>query len=125
MTEIESEHVLTVKRSRFHAIYRQITSLDQAKVLLAKRRRKLRKAHHHCWACRILEPSGRLLEQARDDGEVGRPGHVLLELLRRQDASGVLVVSRIYGGVKLGPGGVARAFREAGGAAMNPSEDEI
>ena len=122
MTDLEPEHVLTVKRSRFHAAYRQAASMDEVKELLAKRRRKLRKANHHCWACRILEPSGRWLEQARDDGEVGRPGHVLLELLRRKNTSGVLVVSRIYGGVKLGPGGVARAFREAGREALESHE---
>jgi putative IMPACT (imprinted ancient) family translation regulator len=122
MSEPESEQMLTVKRSKFHAVYQKATSMDEVKALLAKRRRKLRKANHHCWACRILEPSGRWLEQARDDGEVGRPGHVLLELLRKQDAPGFLIVSRIYGGVKLGPGGVARAFREAGRAALESHE---
>jgi putative IMPACT (imprinted ancient) family translation regulator len=38
----------------------------------------------------------------------------LLELLRHNDLEGLLVVSRIFGGIKLGPGGVGRAFREAG-----------
>ncbi len=100
------------------AIFQRATSLDDVKALLEKRRREFRKARHHCWACRIDQPSGQWLEQARDDGEVGRPGLVLLELLRRK-GSGVLVVSRIYGGVKLGPGGVARAFREAGQGAIS------
>jgi len=54
-----------------------------------------------------------LTEQARDDGEVGKPGMKLLELLRARDLEGLLVVSRIFGGVKLGPGGVGRAFRAA------------
>jgi putative IMPACT (imprinted ancient) family translation regulator len=57
-------------------------------------------------------------EQARDDGEVGRPGLVALELLRARDLEGGLVVSRVFGGVKLGPGGVARAFRAAAALAL-------
>jgi putative IMPACT (imprinted ancient) family translation regulator len=43
---------------------------------------------------------------------------VLLEILRKHEIEGALVVSRIFGGVKLGVGGVARAFREAGEGAV-------
>jgi putative IMPACT (imprinted ancient) family translation regulator len=43
---------------------------------------------------------------------------VLLELLRREDLEGGLLVSRVFGGVKLGVGGVSRAFREAGEGAI-------
>ena len=45
---------------------------------------------------------------------MGHPGRVLLELLRREDLEGGLLVSRVFGGVKLGVGGVSRAFRAAG-----------
>jgi putative IMPACT (imprinted ancient) family translation regulator len=70
------------------------------------------------WACRFHDEHGRLVEQARDDGEVGRPGWALLELMRRDDSEGMLIVSRTFGGVKLGPGGVKRAFRAAGRGAL-------
>ena len=47
--------------------------------------------------------------------EVWHPGKVLLELLGKYNVSGyALVVSRIFGGIKLGVGGVSRAFRDAG-----------
>jgi putative IMPACT (imprinted ancient) family translation regulator len=59
-----------------------------------------------------------LIERSKDDGEVGHPGRALLELLRREDLEGAVVVSRIFGGVKLGVGGVTRAFREAGEGAI-------
>jgi putative IMPACT (imprinted ancient) family translation regulator len=59
-----------------------------------------------------------LVERSKDDGEVGHPGKVLLELLRREDLEGGILVSRIFGGVKLGVGGVSRAFREAGEGAI-------
>ncbi|MBW2731287.1 MAG: YigZ family protein, partial [Deltaproteobacteria bacterium] len=53
---------------------------------------------------------GQLIEQARDDGEVGRPGTKILAVMRRYEIEGVLIVSRIFGGVKLGPGNVGRSF---------------
>lgn len=105
------EHTLVVQRSRFIARLVPAESLDAVKQALGTQRRAHRKARHHCWACRLLDPNGRLVEQARDDGEVGRPGMVLLELLRREKIEGALIVSRLFGGVKLGPGGVSRAFR--------------
>ncbi|MEL6544848.1 MAG: YigZ family protein [Myxococcota bacterium] len=108
------EAKLTVERSKFHALFAPASSLDEVKQLLAKRRRAVKKAGHHCWAARFAGE-----EHARDDGEVGKPGHRLLELLRRYDLEGVLIVSRVFGGVKLGPAGVGRAFRDAGQAAVD------
>ena len=113
-----SGHTVVEKRSRFVAVAARVASLEEAEAFVAGRRRALRKARHHCWACRV--PGGhRPLEQARDDGEVGRPGHALLDLLRHREHLGiVLVVSRLYGGVKLGPAGVTRAVRRAAEGAL-------
>ncbi len=108
-----AEHDLTEQRSRFYAAAVPAASLDDVKKVLAKRKKKYHKARHHCWACRLRDENGQIVEQARDDGEVGRPGMKMLELLRHHDLEGLLVVSRIFGGVKLGPGGVGRAFRDA------------
>ncbi len=102
-----------VKRSRFCAVTVPAASIDEVKRVVDGRRKKMRKARHHCWACRVRDHQGTIIEQARDDGEVGRPGYVMLALLRRDDLEGGLVVSRFFGGVKLGPGGVSRAMREA------------
>jgi len=108
-----SEHDITEQRSRFYAAAVPAATSNEVKDELAKRKKKYHKARHHCWACRVRDDNGRLVEQARDDGEVGRPGLKLLELLRQKDLEGLLVVSRIFGGIKLGPGGVGRAFRAA------------
>jgi putative IMPACT (imprinted ancient) family translation regulator len=113
-----AEYQITEQRSRFIAMAHPATSLDEVKAVVAAKRKKLRKANHHVWACRFHDEQGQLVEQARDDGEVGRPGMALLELLRRDDLEGMLIVSRIFGGVKLGPGGVKRAFRAAGRGAL-------
>lgn len=107
-----------VKRSRFLAVVFPASYIEEIKKVVASRRRKHHKARHHCWACRVRDATGTLVEQARDDGEVGRPGMVLLELLRREDLEGGIVVSRFFGGVKLGPGGVSRAFKAAGEGAL-------
>jgi len=112
------EHTVTEKRSRFAALAAPAATLDEAEAVVAERRKKHRKARHHCWACRVRDADGRLVEQARDDGEVGRPGMKLLELLRADRLEGVLVVSRFFGGVKLGPAGVGRACRDAGQGAL-------
>jgi putative IMPACT (imprinted ancient) family translation regulator len=66
----------------------------------------------------VKDKNGQVVEQARDDGEVGRPGMKMLELLRHNDLEGLIVVSRYFGGVKLGPGGVGRAFRDAAAGAL-------
>ncbi len=113
-----SEFDLTEQRSRFYAAAVPVASLVEVKNEINKRKKLYHKARHHCWACRVRDDNGKIVEQARDDGEVGRPGMKLLELLRHHDLEGLLVVSRIFGGVKLGPGGVGRAFRDAGTGAL-------
>ena len=111
--ESESEFKLTVERSRFHAVLFP-ASLDADVAAMVKRKKsEHRKANHHCWALRCRDGAGAVVERCKDDGEVGHPGRVLLELLRRDGIEGAVLVSRVFGGVKLGAGGVSRAFREA------------
>ncbi|MEO1171573.1 MAG: YigZ family protein [Myxococcota bacterium] len=110
----ERETKLTVERSRFIAYVAPANSLEQVKTLLSKRKRAVKKASHHCWAARFSDGQ----ELCRDDGEVGKPGQRILEVLRQHDIEGVLIVSRVFGGVKLGPAGVGRAFRDAARAVV-------
>ncbi len=109
-----AEAAFTEQRSKFYARLFPLEDEAALEAVLKAQRKEYRKAVHHCWAVRLKAADGRLLEKSKDDGEVGHPGRVLLELLRKHDLEGGLVVSRIFGGVKLGVGGVARAFREAG-----------
>lgn len=108
----------TVERSRFFALV--FPAATEENVLLAVKVAKgeHRKANHHCWAFRGRDAAGAVVEKSKDDGEVSHPGRLLLELLRRDDLEGGLLVSRIFGGVKLGVGGVSRAFREAAEGAL-------
>jgi len=108
-----AEFKLTVERSRFHALLFPAADEDEVVVVVKRRKGELRRANHHCWAMRCRDDAGALVERSRDDGEVGHPGRVLLELLRHEDLEGGILVSRVFGGVKLGVGGVSRAFRQA------------
>jgi putative IMPACT (imprinted ancient) family translation regulator len=114
----ETEFKLTVERSRFHAVLFPAGSEEDVAGMLKRKRGEHRKANHHCWGLRARDASGAVVERSKDDGEVGHPGRVLLELLRREDLEGGLLVSRVFGGVKLGVGGVSRAFRGAGEGAV-------
>ncbi len=106
------------ERSRFFAVLFPAAGEEDVLKMVRLKKGDFRKANHHCWAFRGLDEKGRGIEKSRDDGEVGHPGRVLLELLRREDLEGALLVSRVFGGVKLGVGGVSRAFREAGAGAI-------
>jgi putative IMPACT (imprinted ancient) family translation regulator len=116
--EHNAEFRFIAERSRFFAVI--FPAADQVAVQKMVRLKKgeQRKANHHCWAFRGRGESGNIMEKSHDDGEVGHPGRVLLELLRHYDFEGGLLVSRVFGGVKLGAGGVSRAFRQAGEGAI-------
>ncbi len=129
-----AEFSLTVERSHFYALLAPLDDPAAIDSLLKERRRDYRKAVHHCWAVRVRQAAAdqqaehgfgpaphqaAVIELSKDDGEVGHPGRVLLELLKKHDLEGALVVSRIFGGVKLGVGGVSRAFRDAGQGAVD------
>jgi putative IMPACT (imprinted ancient) family translation regulator len=108
----------TVERSRFFAVAFPAATEEAVLAAVKEARSEHRKANHHCWAFRGRDAAGALVERSKDDGEVGHPGRLLLELLRRDDLEGGLLVSRVFGGVKLGVGGVSRAFREAAEGAL-------
>lgn len=105
-----AEHELVVRKSRFIACVEPMA--DRAGAL--QRVAALRAAHptatHVCWA---LIAGGQ--SAAVDDGEpCGTAGQPMLRVLRHQDLEGVLAtVVRYFGGVKLGAGGLVRAYTDA------------
>ena len=70
-------------------------------------------ARHHCIAYRVLE-SGNLIEKSSDDGEPsGTAGAPMLNILQKNNLCNVLVVvTRYFGGILLGTGGLVRAYTE-------------
>ena len=105
---------LDEKKSKFYAHLYEIDTPYDVLEVRAIHDKLYKKAAHHCYAvvCGNFTDS-------RADGEVGSPGRALAEVMERHNlGSHVLMVSRIFGGIKLGPAGVARAFREAGNGAV-------
>lgn len=102
---------LVDRKSKFYAHLYRIDNLDQDITEIQKiHNKKYKKATHHCYAALV---NGE--EDSRNDGEVGSPGRVLLELLQEYNLDGYMImISRKFGGIKLGQGGVARAFRNTG-----------
>lgn len=108
----ESRYELREKGSRFRAIVENVDSETTARERLQAYQEEYRAATHVCWAWRIGSPPR---EGRSDAGEpAGTAGTPMLQVLRGSELSDVLsVVVRWYGGVKLGKGGLARAYAGA------------
>ena len=112
------------KGSRFIGEALPVTDEDDVAAALAAVRRREPQATHWCWAAR-LGPPGPSGDGARprtsDDGEpsgsAGLP--ILREIDRRGLSDALVVVTRYYGGTKLGTGGLARAYAEAAALALD------
>lgn len=87
-----------------------------------RRSRRYADASHHCWALRVNRPR-ELLERSADAGEPsGTAGRPILDALRGANLENVTcVVSRYFGGTKLGTGGLVRAYAEAANAVIAES----
>jgi uncharacterized YigZ family protein len=117
----EGQAEIEIRRSRFLARAFRVAAPEAAPGIVRLVREEHRDARHNSWAWRI----GPAAEQARysDDGEPsGTAGPPILNVLVKRDLSNVLlVVTRYFGGVKLGAGGLARAYSEAAKAAVEAS----
>ena len=109
----EGSHEIEIKRSRFLCALAPVSSEAAAREFIAARRKAGPGARHHCSAF-VLGPDGRT-QRSNDDGEpAGTAGTPMLEVLRRRDLTDtVAVVTRYFGGVLLGAGGLIRAYGQA------------
>jgi uncharacterized YigZ family protein len=104
---------LTVKRSRFIGSVRIALDPDEASEKLKGFAEIFPKANHHCWAYRIGTEN--ILEHCSDAGEpAGTAGRPILGMLKRHSLQNtLLVVTRYFGGIKLGVRGLIEAYGEA------------
>lgn len=109
-----------VKRSRFICTLGRADSEDEARELIASVRRQYPDARHHCTAFIVEVPGAHPVERSSDDGEPsGTAGRPMLDVLRGSGVTqAVAVVTRYFGGVKLGTGGLVRAYSDAVAAAL-------
>jgi len=106
---------ITIKKSRFIAAAYCVDRRLQVMSHLEKSREKFPDAGHHCWAYIIGSPVNPCLMAMSDDGEpTGTAGKPILNVLQHKQIGNILViVSRYFGGVKLGAGGLVRAYSGA------------
>lgn len=114
------EHEVEIRRSRFICALAPVDSEERAREFIAERKRRYADATHNCTAYVI----GADLRKADDDGEPGgTAGTPMLEMLtRRGFADVVAVVTRYFGGVLLGAGGLARAYGGVVGETLDRAE---
>lgn len=108
----EARAELRDRGSRFLAVVRPAASEETARAALAGAAAEHPDATHHCWAARTGWPP---VERSSDAGEpAGTAGVPILQVLRGAGLSDVVaVVTRWFGGTKLGKGGLARAYAGA------------
>ena len=110
------EAELTEKRSRFIGNVWRVSSEEEARERIEEIRKKHYSARHHCW-CYILRDGP---VRYSDDGEPqGTAGQPMLNVFERQGITDVCcVVTRYFGGILLGTGGLARAYTQGAKSAL-------
>ena len=119
-----------IKGSRFIASVARVESAEAAAAFVEAVREELRDATHNCFAWRLgadenafrcssppRPPRGRYSDDGEPSGTAGRP--ILQQIDGRRLTGVAVVVSRWFGGTKLGTGGLLRAYSEAAGAVLD------
>ena len=111
----ESEQEYVVKKSRFIARVIPVESREDVNAAVARARQDYPDARHHCWAYVLGRPADASSAGMNDDGEpAGTAGKPILNALQHGHLGNALViVIRYFGGIKLGAGGLVRAYGTA------------
>ena len=116
----EAEH--RVKGSRFISVARPISTIEAAAEARDFERRRYHDATHHVFAARLANGNARFDDDGEPAGTGGRP--VLAAIERAALADVVVVVTRYYGGTKLGTGGLGRAYGSAAELALERTPNQ-
>lgn len=113
---------ITEKKSRFIATVRPVESEDEAVSFINEMKKKYWDARHNCSAFVIGKRQE--LTRCSDDGEpAGTAGRPMLDVLLKENIhNAAVVVTRYFGGVLLGTGGLVRAYQQATKAGLSASE---
>lgn len=108
-----------VKRSRFIGHVAPAFSTQEAESFIASIKRKHADAGHNVWAYSVGQ--GTPVERLSDDGEPkGTAGYPVLEVFKKRSVRNVVcVVTRYFGGILLGAGGLLRAYGQSAGTALD------
>lgn len=111
------------KKSKFIANIYYVEKLEEAEEKIKQIKKKYYDAKHNCIAYRVIE-DGKLIEKSSDDGEPsGTAGAPMLSILHKNNLCDVVViVTRYFGGILLGTGGLVSCYSEATLKAISNSE---
>jgi uncharacterized YigZ family protein len=112
-------HEIDIKGSRFICHLQRVTTEEEALGIIQAVKKEHWKANHNCYAYVIGEQDQ--VQRASDDGEPsGTAGVPILEVLKKNQVHNVLaIVTRYFGGTKLGAGGLIRAYTQATATALS------
>lgn len=112
--EKEAEAIIVEKKSKFIANIFYVESEEEAEEVINNIRKKYHDARHNCFAYRIKGENG-ITQKQSDDGEPsGTAGTPMLNILEKRELVNVIViVTRYFGGILLGTGGLAKAYSDA------------
>ena len=104
----------TEKKSKFIGNLFYVESTKEAEEIIKKTKKKYFDAKHNCIAYRVIE-DGKIVERFSDDGEPsGTAGLPMLNILQKNNLVNVLIiVTRYFGGILLGTGGLVRAYQNS------------
>ncbi|MHA6510027.1 IMPACT family protein [Tessaracoccus sp. Y1736] len=109
---------LEIRRSRFLTRLRRVSTENAARAVVEERRSAHFDARHHCSAF-VLGVDGRTARSSDDGEPAGTAGLPMLQVLQKNALTDVVaVVTRYFGGIKLGAGGLVRAYSDAVAAAV-------
>lgn len=114
------------KKSKFIANLFHVESVEEAENRIKYIKKKYHDARHNCIAYRVAE-NGQIIEKSSDDGEPsGTAGGPMLNILQKNNLCNlVIVVTRYFGGILLGTGGLVRAYSEVTQQAIEKSTKVI
>jgi uncharacterized YigZ family protein len=113
------EHEISIQKSRFICYINRAATEEEAQAFIQQIKKKHWDASHNCSAYLIGEQD--LIQKANDDGEPsGTAGVPILEVLKKRKLKDTIaVVTRYFGGIKLGAGGLIRAYGSSTSEALN------
>ena len=112
---------LEIKKSEFIAYAYPVHDREEAMFHVEQLREKYPDARHHCWAYIIGDPDNTTSAGFDDDGEPGgTAGRPILNVLQHKSIGNIIIiVVRYFGGIKLGAGGLTRAYAGSAQAAVD------
>lgn len=111
-----NESTIIINKSKFITNIFSVDNLDEINIYLEEIRNKYKDATHHCYAY-ILDNTKRFNDDNEPSGTAGMP---ILDCLEKNNLNHVLcIVTRYFGGIKLGAGGLVRAYSNSVSNALN------